>query len=308
MPGAEPLHGFDDDAMTRELLRSPPSQAALSWATECVGAEVAGWEVLRGGTSSAMYLLRFAGGGHPELVLRCYVRAELNLEEPDLAAREAAALRVVGGADVPAPWLAAVDVTGDRAGVPAVLMTRLRGRVVWDPKGVTQWLRGLANALPAVHAVDVGDEPIGRYFNYRQQSYAPPRWATNPAMWEKAVELFHGPTLEHSQRFIHRDYHPGNVLWERGRVSGLVDWQAACIGPPSVDIGHCRANFLRYAPELADVFTRHAERALGTQFHPWADVAALIGMLDGLRRTPPRPLGRGAIDSAIEHAVVALSP
>ena len=122
------------------------------------------------------------------------------------------------------------------------------------------------------------------------------------------MELFHGPTPEDPRCFIHHDYHPGNVLWERGRVSGVVDWQAACIGPPSVDIGHCRANLLLYAPELADVFTHHAERALGIQFHPWADVAALIGMLDGLRRSPPRPAGRAAIDSAIEHAVVALSP
>lgn len=100
---------------------------------------------------------------------------------------------------------------------------------------------------------------------------------------------------------------PMSTLRRRGRVTGLVDWQSACVGPPSVDIGHCRANFLGYAPDLADGFTRYAEQALGIQFHPWADIAALIGMLDGLRRTPPRPAGRQAIEAAFEHAVVELT-
>jgi len=115
--------------------------------------------------------------------------------------------------------------------------------------------------------------------------------------------VFHGPVLEPARCFIHRDYHPGNVLWKRSRVAGVVDWQSACIGPPSVDIGHCRANFLLYAPQLADRFTLAAESALGRQFHPWADIAALIGMLDGLRETPPRPASRTEIEDVLLRAI-----
>lgn len=99
--------------------------------------------------------------------------------------------------------------------------------------------------------------------------------------------------------------HPGNVLWRRGRLTGVVDWQSACIGPPSIDIAHCRANLLGYAPDLADIFTRNAADATGRPFHPWADIAALIGMLDGLRASPPRPVGRRAIEAAIAEAVAA---
>jgi hypothetical protein len=90
------------------------------------------------------------------------------------------------------------------------------------------------------------------------------------------------------------------------RFPALPDWQSACVGPPSVDIGHCRANFLLYAPELADRYTAAAERALGRQFHPWADIAALIGMLDGLRRTPPRRAGRIAVENALLRATSEL--
>ena len=299
-------HGFDDDAETRALLRSPPSAQALAWAAESLGTEVEHWQVLRGGMSSAMYALTLRGSS-TDAVLRCYVRPELNEEEPDLATREAAALRVAARAEIPTPTLLAVDPDGARVGIPAILMTRLPGRVVWDAKGVLRWLRRLAEALPAVHAVDIGADEVGVYFNYQQESYAPPAWAHKPVVWEKAVELFHGPVLDEDRCFIHRDYHPGNVLWQRGAVTGLVDWQSACVGPPSVDVGHCRANLLRYAPQLADEFTALTEHALGRPFHPWADIAALIGMLDGLRLTPPPAVGRSAIEAAIERAVSELS-
>jgi len=302
VPDTEPRHGFNEDDATRRLLRSPPPEPALRWAESAAGAAVAGWSVLRGGMSSAMYSLDMAD--ERRLVLRCYVRPELNEEEPDLAPREAAALRAVATVDLPTPELVAVE-RGETIGVPAVLMTWVPGRVVWDPKGPMRWLSTLAGVLPVIHEADTAEAGLGLYFNYEQQSYGPPKWAAKPKVCERAVEVFHGPVLDSGRSFIHRDFHPGNVLWRRGRVTGVVDWQSACIGPPSVDIGHCRANLLGYAPELASTFTRMAETATGRPLHPWADIAALIGMLDGLRSKPPHPAGRQAIERAIEDAVSA---
>ena len=31
---------------------------------------------------------------------------------------------------------------------------------------------------------------------------------------------------------IHRDYHPLNTLWSRGRITGIVDWASGCAGDP----------------------------------------------------------------------------
>jgi hypothetical protein len=88
-------HEFDDGAEARAVLRSPPAREALTWVADCVGSEVVEWNVLRGGTSSAMYALTVGAQASTHLVLRCYVRADLNEEEPALAEREAAALRVI---------------------------------------------------------------------------------------------------------------------------------------------------------------------------------------------------------------------
>ena len=266
---------------------------------------MAEWVVLRGGMSSAMYALALTGDTEPTVVLRCYVRPDLNEEEPDLAQREAAALRTAARIDVTTPELVAVDPLGEAVGVPAVLMTWLPGRVLWDPTSPMRWLTRLAEVLPVIHAADTTTTGLGSYFNYEQKSYEPPRWATDPGLWEQAVDIFHGPILEQRRCFVHRDFHPGNMLWHRGRVTGVVDWQSACVGPPSIDIAHCRANLLTYAPDLADAYTKFAEETTGRRFHRWADIAALVGMLDGLRAQPPRPAGRAAIEQALGNAVTA---
>lgn len=305
MPPDDRRHGFDEDDATRRLLRSPPTRAALGWVDSVTGRRVVEWTVLRGGMSSAMYALELSGDTGPALVLRCYVRPELNEEEPDLVHREAAALRTATSIDVTTPELVAVDPAGEAVGVPAVLMTWLPGRVIWDPTKPMRWLARLAELLPLIHAADTTTVGLGSYANYEQGSYDPPSWATDPHRWGQAVEIFHGPILEDSRCFVHRDFHPGNVLWHRGRVTGTVDWQAACVGPPSIDVAHCRANLLRYAPDLAEAYTELAEDTMGRPFHPWADIATLVGMLDGLRARPPRPAGRAAIEHALERAVAA---
>src|SRR5260370_34861453 len=109
----------------------------------------------RVGTSSAGHLLtiRYSGGQRRQAVLRRYVRPELNAEEPDIAEREARALHAAGPAGVPTPALLAVDPAGAAAGGPAVLMSRLPGRVDWWPSAMNRWPRRLAGPLPAIHTV-----------------------------------------------------------------------------------------------------------------------------------------------------------
>jgi aminoglycoside/choline kinase family phosphotransferase len=78
--------------------------------------------------------------------------------------------------------------------------------------------------------------------------------------------------------FLHRDFHPTNVLFRRGRVSGVVDWVNACRGPAGVDVAHCRVNLvLLSGPDVADRFLDAYRRAApGYEHDPLYDVAALL--------------------------------
>ena len=162
---------------------------------------------------------------------------------------------------------------------------------------------GLAEALEAVH--DVARPSPGvlpDYRPYRQQSYDPPRWARDATVWERAVEMFHGPAPDIPPRFVHRDFHPGNVLWAGGSVGAIVDWPYASIGIPDVDVGHTRLNLFFYDDDLARSFTAAWEELAGARFHPWADVVAIVGSLDNLRAHPPAARARVAIEEALVRA------
>lgn len=221
-----------------------------------------------------------------------------------MAEREERALRAVQALSLPTPELLGCDPTGHEAGVPSLLMSELAGRPVWHARNPDRWVRRLAEIVVALGEVDTHSaEGTRAYAPYRQRSYQPPAWAREPKVWEQAIEIFHGPTLDGPVRFIHRDFHPGNLLWRQGQLTGVVDWQSASIGPASVDVGHCRANFYLYAAHLAQPFALAWEQLSGATYHPWADIVALIGLLDSLRAQPPGPTARAAIEAALAHAV-----
>jgi len=284
--GRSPAHGFCDDEQTRRLLRSRPPRQALAWAAACLGGPVLSARALRGGMSSAVHLLTTRGGAgqRRQAVLRRYVRPELNAEEPDIAEREARALRVAGSAGVPTPLLLAVDPAGAEAGAPAVLMSRLPGRVDWWPSDTGRWLRRLAGVQPAIHAAPLPPAGlIGPFASCPQASYQPPPWARYPRAWERAAEIYHQPAPVMPEVLVHGDFHPGNVLWRWGKVSGVVDWQAACAGPAIIDVAHCRVSLLTFGTEEAERFTALWQQSAGAAYHPWADVITIIGFLDDLR-------------------------
>lgn len=71
------------------------------------------------------------------------------------------------------------------------------------------------------------------------------------------------PTLpEYRGRFLHRDFHPGNVLFDRDEsrrlfVSGVVDWMETSWGPSDLDVVHCSTTHaLLYGVEAGLDFPR----------------------------------------------------
>jgi aminoglycoside phosphotransferase (APT) family kinase protein len=279
-------------------LRGPVPAAALRWVAASVGADarVFGFRALAGGTSSAVHAVRVDLGASRllELVLRRFVRLDWLAEEPDLALREAVALEVLAEVDLPTPRLVAVDLDGSVAGEPSVLMTRLPGRVEWDPPAVESFLRALATPLPVIHSVSVPrGAPLPDYGPYPLRMHRPPVWASRPDIWERAISLLEGsPPSDDARGFIHRDYHPGNVLWEGARVTGIVDWVNASIGSAWADVGHCRVNIAselgqKAADRFLDLYREVSGRT--DDYHPYWDISAAIGGLDEDADAEPSP-------------------
>lgn len=252
-----------------ELRRVTIPSAVLAWVQERVGDRVVGARRLAGASTTAVHRLRLAKG--TSVVVRRYVWAFVLDDDPLTPEREIAALGFAAAAGLTVPEVIAADVSGNQVGdgTPTVLMAYLPGRAVAVPD-----LGHLAELAATIHAVDPAGFPY-EYSDWFGGPLRPPRGAATPALWEQAAELVAtvGPR-PHRTAFIHRDFHPGNVLWPRGRPPGVVDWAHACAGPSGCDVAHCRGNLVRLAGfETAEEFRAAYEAVTGDDFDPYWDLA-----------------------------------
>jgi len=277
----------ETDPVPRLLRRRPPA-AALAWAAAPFGP---GSRVVAVAPLASAWLANHAvdvadaAGRVHRLVLRRWARPGWDEEDPDFdTTREAAILELLAPTPVPAPVLVAADPEAEICDVPALLETRLPGGppgLAGDPGRV---LEGLAAALPPIHAVAVPAAPAGpvpAYHRfYEPEGLVPPAWSARPELWARAFEVAAEPPPPYRPCFIHRDYHPGNTLWEDGRLTGVVDWVGGSWGPPGVDLGHMRVNLtIDLGLEAADRFLA-AHRALtGLDHHPWWGVACAVDVV-----------------------------
>lgn len=154
----------------------------------------------------------------------------------------------------PVPEPIAADLESVWFGRPAVVMSRLTGRADVTPKDVDSWVRALAQALTELHetALDGAEGVLTR--PPRAEAWRPPMGEHAPltagAVSALAVRL---PSLPSERVFTHGDFHPGNVLWHRGRISGVVDWSHARLDARWSDLAYCRAEIcLLLGPDIAD--------------------------------------------------------
>ena len=242
------------------------------WIERATTSRVASVRRLPGASSTAVHLVLLADGR--TLVLRRYVWEKFRIEEPEAPVREVEALEYARQHGLPVPAVIAADASGEDVGdgVPVVLMDRFRGRALASPD-----VRALAGLAAQVHRI-AGSDFGHRYFPWcRDTSTKPPHACRHPQAWERALHLWRTAEPPYQACFVHRDFHPGNVLWSRGAGPGLVDWANACRGPAGIDIATCRWNLQDWADEdAANGFVIAYEEITGVRHHPYWDVAKIV--------------------------------
>jgi aminoglycoside phosphotransferase (APT) family kinase protein len=200
-------------------------------------------------------------------------------QEPELAEREARVLGMLRGSGLPVPEVIALDAHAEHCEVPALLMTRLPGRIDLQPRDLASWLRRLAEPLPAIHALPIDRGAVQPYAPYYEPAIVAPAWSAHPDAWKHLDSLVRGSRPPSNDVFIHRDYHPANILWSRGRVSGILDWINASFGPREIDVAHCRVDIgCLVGVEAADAFLRAYCTLVGesvTEWNPYWDAHML---------------------------------
>ncbi|MFJ3516988.1 phosphotransferase family protein [Streptomyces sp. NPDC090131] len=201
---------------------------------------------LRGGWTSHMRRLDLRRpSGRRSLVLRSFVKPFYVRHAEGLLTREAAVLRLLDGTDVPAPALVAVDATAQCCDHPSLLMSLLPGTVRLGDPGADDRAELLARQLVRIHQLPVpaGQRPRTYQPWTSPERVTPPADTERPELWQRAVDVIRREPPAHQGCFLHRDFHPGNVLFtgtgDEVRISGVVDWVETSWGPADLDVAHC---------------------------------------------------------------------
>lgn len=184
--------------------------------------------------------------GHPDLVLRMY-----GADKHQAANREAVAMKTAVAHGLPVPDIVGEGEIADR---PTLLMAFAEGEI--------------ATELVAAHpgrAFDIGDKlgtSLGKVNRVPAPAMPTPmnRWI---ALGGPALEPLHEQLneLPRADRLLHLDFHPNNVLMDRGEVTAIVDWENALPGPPHVDLARTKA--LLHAVKIAEMVPSSTLTALG---------------------------------------------
>jgi RimJ/RimL family protein N-acetyltransferase/aminoglycoside phosphotransferase (APT) family kinase protein len=286
-------------SLPTELRRTTVSTLVQQWVTTQTGAKILRARRLAGASSTAVHGLYLSDGRR--LVLRRYAWPGFLQAEPLAPGRELDALQFASRHRLAVPDVVGADVTGDAVGdgVPVLLMTFLPGRAIALPD-----TDRLAQALAAIHEVDPAGFAHDYFPWFEGVAVTPPPASSQPALWEKAIGLWRDAVPPYQPTFIHRDFHPGNVLWSRRRLSGVVDWANACRGPRGCDVATCHSNLVEWAgADAARRFVAAYESLTGEPFNRYWE---MVGILEN-EPSAWTPRGLATYEPRLARAVAAIS-
>lgn len=308
----------DGDWRDGGFTRRRPSAETLAWVAASMGrgSRVIGCRRMTGGVSSAVHRVTVERHGVRTFVVLRQYPGGLGLQQS--LRREIANLGLVAGSGLPVPSILGADADGDSTGgAPCVLMTRLPGYVDVDPAEPRSWMTRIVELAVQLHSLDL---PAQAFRPWTDSWIAPadelrvPVGAQQPAVWQEAFGVMATPPPSAEAAFLHGDFLPVNLLWSRGRITGLTDWNSVHRGSRAVDIGHCRRYLAAlYAPEWAEQLRVLYESIAGVTLDPWWDLFALLHYDDQQakwirrqvagRRPVDGPGMTARVESAVESAL-----
>jgi len=283
-------------------------QAALARVREVIApnGRVIRVRPLHGGLSSSVHLVHLeSDDGTRQAVVVRRLGEYWQRTDPAACAREFKILHALRALSYPVPQPLLLDVQGGPFGAPTVVMSRLPGKPLLAPRKRSEYLQQIAATLARLHALPV--EPFAflndQRVNVERTLAAFPGDKNDPlqaTVWSEARAAW--PDVARAKRYhtlVHGDYWPGNLLWVRGRLTGVVDWEQPRLGDPAKDLATCRGDLsVLFGLDAADEFVERYLEAGGLAFenrrfwnllisiyavkeiNHWASVYPLLGRAD----------------------------
>jgi aminoglycoside phosphotransferase (APT) family kinase protein len=257
-----------------------PDTEVLIWASAILETEVTVLRGLRHGGSP--WLLQ---AGHREVVLRV-ADARLAAE----TATEVAAMTYaaqVAGATLPVADLLGYDLA-ERTRYGLVLTTCVPGTSVIPPEPDPERLRALGAAAARISSVELTPAaalPV-RSRPIEGEDFAGMRREQGASQLLRNAEAAVAATRPGDDRLclVHGDLWYGNTLWDGGKLTAVLDWDCAGVGPAGIDLGSLRCDAAWcHGVDAAEHILRGWEAEAGkpaSDISYWDAVAALASPPD----------------------------
>jgi aminoglycoside phosphotransferase (APT) family kinase protein len=249
------------DRLTRGLAR---------WARAHFGTEALVTDVARmpGHSSYTFGFDVHAAGDTHRLVLR--TPANRTRRQAEALLRQLPLLRMLTRHGVPVPPVRDGGADPAWLGGPYTIVDRMPGATWGDaladpepagPTDRTALFEQAVETLASVHAIDVRAELPGWGESLSGDQLAD-RWREMLERYGDADSAQQGREIhqalqrrppKHAEGLVHGDFYSNNWLFDGDRLSAVLDWEAAQVGPPAADLGWLA---MMYDPESWDVGCR----------------------------------------------------
>lgn len=284
------------------------------------GSEVVSIHSLEGDFSNFTQLVKCKApdGSLFQIVTRRYA-VYGDYDRGEKARREFKILQLLTQHHLPVPDPLFLDNTGKILGSPGIVTRYVPGKLHLNRPYPFQWEEQLAKTLARIHTVPIDASDVSFLLDansevlwfLKSKETMPEYIRVHPkgeALWQAALDYLprmkrEGPTL------VHIDYWSGNVLWDDGVISAVVDWEEAAQGAPGIDVAYCRMDMILCGmKESAEKFLAIYEKEIG---HPvdnlgfWELAAAVRPMFnpDGwISESPSKERFAEFVDEAIEKS------
>lgn len=242
---------------------------------------------LDGGVSSRMLAFTVADeNGRSHTRIARSPNPHVLAHNPHAAAAEAQLLTWLHAAGLPVPQPLQLLPAGALFAAPTLILPYLDGAPIFAPANRDDFLQQQAALLARIHrlphaaaALPFLPRQADRYTARLQQR--PP--ALDDTMLEKsareALAAVWPLPNRNPARLLHGDFWLGNLLWQEGRLTAVLDWEDAAIGDPLIDLAICRLEMtLMLDEDAADTFTAqyHDANPLDMTDLPYWDLTTVL--------------------------------
>ena len=185
-------------------------------------------------------------------------------------------LTLLRNGGVPCPEPVFFDAKGDTLGAPLLVTKEIPGAQILAHPANELWAERapiVATLLAQIHIFSCPDEFIAMLPDAKSQATWFMKKDTIPdymqaypdgeSIWNILIQEL--PQLQPVPScLVHGDYWSGNILWDKGQLTGILDWENAAFGDPGFDLAYCRMEMIIDGMwEAADTFLKVYESQTG---------------------------------------------